>query len=277
MAMASNAAALKIINFQYGDKTFRSKFSTDTSAVELDEEIRNEFNIELGTTCGFVDMADNTRVLLSVLKHLPNDANIMVIVKDSNSRTNLSSDTQRLSPSSSSSIINNSDGMITIMNSVKDISSSSESTNNSKTNLTYYSTIPPTGQKQHVNANTTTKVRKTKVAMNQKVYYFLETYAGIERMNCIDVSKQIMARLDIKIYELYNLLKYIRNKVDIPSLNMNKTNAANIIVKLHDTDYLNSRNKCRRQKRAQLRALECLAYSSTLFYLRAQNDYDQQA
>ena len=33
----------------------------------------------------------------------------------------------------------------------------------------------------------------------------------------------------------------------------------------------------RRQRRAQLRAIECLAYSSTLSYLRAQNDYDTQA
>ncbi len=33
----------------------------------------------------------------------------------------------------------------------------------------------------------------------------------------------------------------------------------------------------RRQKRAQLRAMECLAYSSTLSYLRTQNDYDKQA
>ena len=33
----------------------------------------------------------------------------------------------------------------------------------------------------------------------------------------------------------------------------------------------------RRQKRAQLRALECLAYSSTLSYLRSQNDYDKEA
>ena len=33
----------------------------------------------------------------------------------------------------------------------------------------------------------------------------------------------------------------------------------------------------RRQKRAQLRALECLAYSSTLSYLRSQNDCDQDA
>ena len=33
----------------------------------------------------------------------------------------------------------------------------------------------------------------------------------------------------------------------------------------------------RRQKRAQLRALECLAYSTTLSYLRAQNDYDKEA
>jgi hypothetical protein len=33
----------------------------------------------------------------------------------------------------------------------------------------------------------------------------------------------------------------------------------------------------RRQKRAQLRALECLAYSSALSYLRAQNDYDKEA
>jgi hypothetical protein len=32
----------------------------------------------------------------------------------------------------------------------------------------------------------------------------------------------------------------------------------------------------RRQKRAQLRALECLAYSSTLSYLRSQNDYDKE-
>src|SRR5689334_6923402 len=33
----------------------------------------------------------------------------------------------------------------------------------------------------------------------------------------------------------------------------------------------------RRQRRAQLRALECLAYSSTVSYLRARNDYDVQA
>jgi inactivated superfamily I helicase len=33
----------------------------------------------------------------------------------------------------------------------------------------------------------------------------------------------------------------------------------------------------RRQKRAQLRALECLAYASTLSYLRSQNDYDKEA
>ncbi|CAM4770493.1 unnamed protein product [Rotaria magnacalcarata] len=33
----------------------------------------------------------------------------------------------------------------------------------------------------------------------------------------------------------------------------------------------------RRKKRAELRALECLAYSSTLSYLRAQNDYDKEA
>ncbi len=62
-------------------------------------------------------------------------------------------------------------------------------------------------------------------------------------MNCIVVAKQIMTRLDIKIYQLYNLLKYFRNNVDIPSLNMNQANAANIIVKIHDTDYLNSRTK----------------------------------
>ena len=33
----------------------------------------------------------------------------------------------------------------------------------------------------------------------------------------------------------------------------------------------------RREKRAQLRALECLAYSSILSCLRAENDYDQKA
>lgn len=33
----------------------------------------------------------------------------------------------------------------------------------------------------------------------------------------------------------------------------------------------------RRQKRAQLRAMEYLAYASTLSYLRAQNDYDKDA
>ncbi|CAF0857257.1 unnamed protein product [Rotaria sp. Silwood1] len=38
-----------------------------------------------------------------------------------------------------------------------------------------------------------------------------------------------------------------------------------------------SRMSNRRQKRAQLRALECLAYSTTLSYLRAQNDYDKDA
>jgi hypothetical protein len=36
-------------------------------------------------------------------------------------------------------------------------------------------------------------------------------------------------------------------------------------------------NNRRREKRAQLRALECLAYASTMSYLRAQNDYDRQA
>jgi hypothetical protein len=33
----------------------------------------------------------------------------------------------------------------------------------------------------------------------------------------------------------------------------------------------------RREKRARLRALECLAYSSILSYLRAENDYDGKA
>ena len=33
----------------------------------------------------------------------------------------------------------------------------------------------------------------------------------------------------------------------------------------------------RREKRARLRALECLAYSSILSYLRAENDYDHKA
>lgn len=33
----------------------------------------------------------------------------------------------------------------------------------------------------------------------------------------------------------------------------------------------------RRQKRAQLRALECLAYSSSLSYLRSQSDCNQEA
>lgn len=33
----------------------------------------------------------------------------------------------------------------------------------------------------------------------------------------------------------------------------------------------------RRQKRAQLRALECLAYSSTLSYLRTENTYDKES
>jgi hypothetical protein len=33
----------------------------------------------------------------------------------------------------------------------------------------------------------------------------------------------------------------------------------------------------RRQKRAQLRALECLAYSSTISYLRSQIDDDKEA
>jgi hypothetical protein len=48
-----------------------------------------------GASCScFVDLEDNARVLLSVLKHLPNDANIRVIVKNPNSRKNLSSDTQ---------------------------------------------------------------------------------------------------------------------------------------------------------------------------------------
>ena len=41
--------------------------------------------------------------------------------------------------------------------------------------------------------------------------------------------------------------------------------------------FCRSMSSRRRQKRAQLRAMESLAYSSTLSYLRAHNDYDQDA
>jgi hypothetical protein len=64
---------------------------------------------------------------------------------------------------------------------LKDISSSSsESTNTTKENLTYHSTILPNGQKQYVNANVTVKIRTTRVTMNQKIFYFLEIYAGTQ-------------------------------------------------------------------------------------------------
>jgi hypothetical protein len=52
-----------------GGKTFRFKFTIDTSVVEIEQEIRKELNSVTRSSCGFVDSEDNTRVLLSVLKH----------------------------------------------------------------------------------------------------------------------------------------------------------------------------------------------------------------
>lgn len=53
------------------------------------------------------------------------------------------------------------------------------------------------------------------------------------------IANQVTQQFKVPWHELYNMLKFIRNKMDASSLNMNKDNAVDIIGKIYNNDYLN--------------------------------------
>ncbi len=61
-------------------------------------------------------------------------------------------------------------------------------------------------------------------------------------MNCHHILTKIKEKLVIHLFQLYNLLKFMRNNMDVRSLNMNKDNVVDIIANVYKTNYINRTN-----------------------------------
>ncbi len=64
-------------------------------------------------------------------------------------------------------------------------------------------------------------------------------------VNCHRFVQQIMNKLQIKIDELYNLLKFIRHKINLSSLELNDQNIIDILSNVYMNNYLKNKNDCK--------------------------------
>jgi hypothetical protein len=55
--------------------------------------------------------------------------------------------------------------------------------------------------------------------------------------NARKIANQLMQHLNIHWYELYNVLKFIRNTKDMSSLKLGQSNIINIIGDIYTNDY----------------------------------------
>jgi len=91
----------------------------------------------------------------------------------------------------------------------------------------------------------------------QKIFHFLEKYALIQPTENRKVVKQILQGLKIELDQLYNLLKYIRNNIDISTLRMNENNLVPILKKIYDDQYLKHDKS---KKQLQRRLMNAMAH-----------------
>lgn len=121
--------------------------------------------------------------------------------------------------------------------------------------------ISTTGALKMNEALTRKKRRELKLLCNKKIYYFIEKYAKVDNsiiliqknvtrfiflkilVDCVRLTTEILCRLNIQIHELYNLLKFVRHKMDLPSLKLNKDNLIDVLFRIYHNSYLN--NDCK--------------------------------
>lgn len=68
--------------------------------------------------------------------------------------------------------------------------------------------------------------------------FFYEILVNFQRL-----VQQIMNKLQIKIHDLYNLLKFIRHKINLSSLELNDQNIIDILSNVYMNNYL--KNDCK--------------------------------
>jgi len=226
---------MKIINFSFGTKKFRYKFPLDEPRELIDVTIRKYFHIPANTNYLLVDLSDATIVSLFSLAYLDNEANVQIEIINSNTSN----------PTSSSHMVNNCDREVSSFsdNSKKlkssDLSSTSQSESDSNSIMHYNSMVSHTGEMKLTDVQIKRKNREIKIIFNRRINYFIHKYAHVDPIDTPRIASDIMKNLNIQINELYNTLKFIRNKMNISSLNLNKENIVNVIGDIYKNNYLN--------------------------------------
>ncbi|CAF3561975.1 unnamed protein product [Rotaria socialis] len=249
--MASNVE-MKVIKFLFENEEFRYKFPSNDSTTSIIAALRRRFNIKNDIDYDLVDIEDNTTISLSCLLYLKNDTSILVKLNNSNLETNISKNDSN--SSSSSQIVGTldsdskrmplsfSDNNVRLLTS--DLSSISVSSDSDyKTNIHYNSAVPISGATKQCNARTEKNKREFKILCNKKIIRFLETHANVTPVDCHRVVRQILKILNIQLLELYNLLKFVRNKMNVQLLNLNKQNVVDVIVNVYKNNYVNDNSK----------------------------------
>ncbi|CAM4937481.1 unnamed protein product, partial [Rotaria socialis] len=115
--------------------------------------------------------------------------------------------------------------------------STSESENSSRSRITNYSLVADTGIKKLNAAEEKRKRRELNIIYNRKINYFLQKYANVKDIDCNRVSDDIMQNLNISKNELYNVLRFIRNTMNISPLNYTQDNFINVVRDIYENSY----------------------------------------
>ncbi|CAF2059862.1 unnamed protein product [Rotaria magnacalcarata] len=238
------ASPMKIINFSLGTEKFRYKSSCNASRNLIDDTIRDEFNLANNVKYFLIDTGDNTFVDISSLCYLDDESNIIVEIRDEKKlKTNSCTDMQNGTSSKNRHVHggNHSAGTMLLSDKnekliISDLSSSSStSESDARSTLHYKNTVSTTGV---LKINEAQKRRELKLMCNKKICYFIEKYAKVDRVDSVRLKKEILCNLDLQIHDLYNLLKFIRNKMDLPSLELTKDNLINVLFRIYHNNYL---------------------------------------
>jgi hypothetical protein len=84
---------MKIIKFSFATESFRYKFPYDTPFSTIDNRIRYEFKLPKNIyNYSLIDSRDNTIIEISSLRHIEDESNVFVKIRDDQS-SNIKSST----------------------------------------------------------------------------------------------------------------------------------------------------------------------------------------
>ena len=61
--------------------------------------------------------------------------------------------------------------------------------------------------------------------------------------SCHRITRQVMDKLKIELFDVYNLLKFIRHKIDVSVLRLNEQNIVDVLFDLYMNNYLKDKSK----------------------------------